>query len=69
MHEELFGLDEKAIRTQHEAIRLASSQAEDLNYLRYHIQGLEDAARKGQVKEVLRLISLLVPDYKISSSR
>lgn len=64
LHEELFDTDEDVGATSHDAIRLASSPAMEVGFLRSQVQKLGDAAREHRTDDMLKLISALVPGFR-----
>lgn len=64
LHEELFDADEQVTATAHQSIRLASSPAMEVGFVRSQIDKLKDAARERRTDDMLKLISALIPGYR-----
>jgi len=64
LHEQLFDTDEQVTATTHQSIRIASSPAMEVGFVRSQTEKLKDAARARRTDDMLKLISALIPGYR-----
>jgi O-antigen biosynthesis protein WbqV len=64
LHEQLFDTDEQVTATAHQSIRIASSPAMEVGFVRSQTEKLKDAARARRTDDMLKLISALIPGYR-----
>ena len=64
LHEQLFDTDEQVTATAHQSIRIASSPAMEVGFVRSQTEKLKDAARARRTDDMLKLISALIPGFR-----
>ena len=64
LREQLFDTDEQVTATAHQSIRIASSPAMEVGFVRSQTERLKDAARARRTDDMLKLISALIPGYR-----
>ena len=64
LREQLFDTDEQVTATAHQSIRIASSPAMEVGFVRSQTERLKNAARARRTDDMLKLISALIPGYR-----